>query len=190
MSVEFHVNGCAKITVFSGRSYLGYCSEAGVTVDTDPKWLPIFTDAYGDQTPEDIQDMGMVATISFELIKWDQTVLTALQTRMPGASGSMSGSCQTMAGDLGSSPNIDSAGSLMIGALLKQGGWAFPLCINRGGVGSETNPSCEGTVEGPFLFATCYVGPDSFALGTRNTRHRLTINALPNANGVLFSIGS
>ena len=178
--VEFHVNGLAKIYCFNPKQYLGYASEAGVQLELDPKFLPIHTDAYGDQVPEDIQNMGLLATISFELIKWDQTVLDALQRFLTGASG-------TGAASLGNSPNINDANPPvnLIGTLLKQCNYTFPVIIERTGtVGCETN------VQGPYDFAACYVGPDSFNLGTRNTRHKLTIHCLPNLSGQLFTISS
>ena len=185
---EFHVNGLASIYVFTGGNYLGYSSEAGVQLDIDPKFLPIYTDALGDQVPEDVQNMGMIATLNFELIRWDQTVLAALQSHLPGAAGNQVGTCET-SGVLGASPQVNSGGNNIIGTLLKQSGWTFPLMISRGGSNNQ-NVACETNKEGPYVFTTCYVGPDSFNLGTRNTRHRLSINCIPNSSGVLFFIGS
>jgi hypothetical protein len=173
---EFHVSGLASIYVFSPTSYLGYSSEAGVQLDFDPKFLPIYTDAFGDQVPEDIQNMGMLASLNFELIKWDMTVLAALQT----FAGNFT-SAPTTKGDY---PNADASGNLQIGLLRKQCNWTFPLTINR-----QTS-SCETNKEGPYTFGTCYVGADSFNLGTRHTRHRLTVHCLPNASGQLFVVGS
>ena len=177
--VEFHVNGLCRVYCFSPKVYLGYTSEAGVRVETDPKYDPIYTDAYGSQVPEDVQNMGMLATMSFELIKWDQTVLADLQGRLSGVGGASANNVN------GASPNSDGSGNLLIGALYKQCGYAFPVIIERGG-----NVGCENNVEGPYDFSTCYVGMDSFNMGTRNTRHQLTIHCLPNASGVLYTISS
>ena len=173
---EFHVSGLAQIYVFTPSTYLGYSSEAGIQLDFDPKFLPIYTDAYGDQVPEDIQNMGMLATLNFELIKWDHTVLAALQT--------FAGNFTSAPTAKGSQPNSDGANNLQIGLLRKQCSWTFPMTITR------QSSTCETNKEGPYTFSTCYVGADSFNLGTRNTRHRVTVNVLPNASGVLFTVGT
>jgi hypothetical protein len=179
--VEFHVWGLCKLWVFSPLVYLGYTSEAGVQIDFDPKFLPVHTDAYGDQVPEDIQNMGMLATINFELIKWDQTVLQVLQTHLPGVSGA--------SGSLGNTPNtLAGANDIVVGTFLKQCSYNFPFYLQR--AGSVSNVGCETNVEGPYYFTSCYLGPDAFNVGTKNTRHKLTVNAIPNASGVLFRIGS
>ena len=193
MGVEFHVYGCCKIAVFSNASYLGYSSEAGVHVVIDPKFEPVYTDAMGPQTPEDMQNMGMLATLDFELIKWDQTVLAVLQTHAARNDGTIeacsSGTAVSTANALGNAPNVDYASStLMIGALLKQSGWTFPTKLVRGSTGSANNPGCETNQEGAYVFGICYVGPDDFNLGTTKTRHKLTIHTLCNASGQLFSI--
>lgn len=181
--VEFHVYGLCKIYVFTPLQYLGYTSEAGVQIEMDPKFLPIYTDAYGDQVPEDIQNMGMLATLTFELIKWDHTVLSVLQTHLPGATGNAPG------GTLGNAPNTNTgANDILVGTLLKQCAYNFPLYLQR--AGSVANVGCESNVEGPFYFSSCYLGPDAFNAGTKNLRHRLTVNCIPNASGQLFRIGS
>lgn len=189
--VEFHVYGCCKINVFSTNSYLGYSSEAGVHVVVDPKFEPVYTDAMGPQTPEDMQNMGMLATIDFELIKWDQTVLAELQTHAANSAGTVTtcASGSSVSNALGNTPNSDGS-TLLIGSLLKQSGWTFPTTLVRGGTGSSTNPGCETNKEGAYTFGTCYVGPDDFNLGTTKTRHKLTFHTLCNASGVLFTIAS
>ena len=198
--VEFHVYGCCKIFVFSstvattvsnpnGRAYLGYTSEAGVTVAFDPKYLPVYTDAFGDQVPEDLQDMGLLATLDFELLKWDNTVLEALQTYASGSDGQPEPD-GTVAENLGKQQNADKDDSLVIGALLKQCGRTFAVALQRGTLGSETNVGCETNTVGPYVFGTCYVGPDSFNTGTKTTRHKLTINCMPNASGQLYQKGA
>jgi len=179
MAIEFHVNGLAKIYI--GAEYLGYSSEAGVQLEFEPKFLPIHTDAYGDQTPEDIQNMGMTASISFELIRWDQAILTKLQAFYYGTSGSK--------GNTPNSPTGASAaesGTLLIGSLLKQCGWSFVTQIQRW----PPVTGCEGSPEGAYKFNTCYLGADSFNLGTKATRHKLSIHCIPNASGQLFTVSS
>ena len=158
MSVEFHVYGLC--TVYIGGDYLGYTSEQGVTVELDPKFLPVHTDAFGDQVPEDVQNMSEVATVTMELIKWDQDVLDTLQE------------FQTKHSD--GNP---------VGALLKQCDQTFELALHRG----DSPVGCEDTVEGPYTFGTAYLGPDSFNVGTRATRHKLTFHCLPDSSGVLFT---
>lgn len=193
--VEFHVNGLAKIYCFNPLVYLGYTSEAGVKLEFDPKFLMIYTDAFGDQVPEDIQNMGMLATLTFELIKWDQTVLAALQTHAPGTDGSATvGPFGTLV-PVGKGPNVDTAFSNIIGTFLKQCNWNFPLYIARTSTNCEANTEPlqaggAGASANGYGFWSCYVGPDSFNLGTKATRHSLTINCLPNSSGQLYQVGS
>jgi hypothetical protein len=71
------VNGCAFVYVGTGTAgaleLLGY-TEAGVDKDIKENKREIMTDLFGDMTPQDFQDMGMVARIVCPMIAMDRSV--------------------------------------------------------------------------------------------------------------------
>jgi hypothetical protein len=176
-TVEFHTNGLARLQVFNPKQYLGYSTD-GVTIELDFKSTEILTDAWGDQIPEDVQNMGQEARVTCELVKYDTNVLEAVENRVQGAYAESEAV-------FGKFPNVASDGSNQIGSFMKQCGSVYPLAVER------ANDDCETWEEGPFYFYNAYLtGVDTFKVGTRATRHTLTWRCLPNCSGVLFTTNS
>jgi hypothetical protein len=78
------INGTAFVYVGTGTSgaleLLGY-TEAGVDKDIKENKREIMTDLFGDMTPQDFQDMGMVARIVAPFIAMDRTVMAKVMGR-------------------------------------------------------------------------------------------------------------
>ena len=82
MAVDgFVINGVALVYVGTGTlgalELLGY-TEAGVDMDVKENKREIMTDLFGDMTPQDFQDMGMVARLVCPMITLDRTVLAKI----------------------------------------------------------------------------------------------------------------
>ena len=85
MSVDtYAITGTAfvSIQVPGGSSFalLGY-TESGVDMDITESKEEIMTDLFGTKTPQDFQDMGMMARITIPLIAYDSGVLAQVMNR-------------------------------------------------------------------------------------------------------------
>lgn len=84
MATGYHVNGTAFVYVGVGGggslAELGYTVD-GVDIDFSKNTSDIITDVMGPMTPQDIQDMGEVATITCPFIVTDRDVLSAVMNR-------------------------------------------------------------------------------------------------------------
>lgn len=112
MSINgYTVNGVAFVYVGTGvegaMQLLGY-TEAGVDQNIKENKREIMTDLFGDMTPQDFQDMGMIARIVCPFIAIDRTVMATIQGR----------GNQEVTGELN-----------LPGLVLGVGGWSFPLAI-------------------------------------------------------------
>lgn len=112
MAVDgYMVNGAALVYTGTGSSsaleLLGY-TEAGVDQDIFENKSEIMTDLFGPMTPQDFQDMGMMARIVVPLIACDRTVLAKI----------MGKSDRTAIGQIGTP-----------GLVLGVGGYAFRVAI-------------------------------------------------------------
>jgi len=108
----YTINGPALVYTGTGNAgaleLLGYTTD-GVDVRITENVEPIMTDLLGTQTPQDFQDMGMVAEITAPLIAIDRAVLAKVMGRGNRAA----------AGLLSTPGNVKGAG-----------GWAFRLGIS------------------------------------------------------------
>lgn len=80
----YMVSGTAFVYVGTGVAgaleLLGY-TEAGVDKDIKENKREIMTDLFGDMTPQDFQDMGMVARIVAPMIAMDRAVMAKIMGR-------------------------------------------------------------------------------------------------------------
>lgn len=80
----YMVNGTAFVYVGTGSAgaleLLGY-TEAGVDKDIKENKREIMTDLFGDMTPQDFQDMGIVARIVAPMIAMDRAVMAKIMNR-------------------------------------------------------------------------------------------------------------
>lgn len=78
------VNGTAFVLVGTGGGgaleTLGY-TESGVDKEITENKSEIITDLFGPMTPQDFQDMGMVARVICPFIAYDRTVLAKVMNR-------------------------------------------------------------------------------------------------------------
>lgn len=74
----YSLNGTALVYVGTGSAgaleLLGY-TEQGVDMDITENKAEIMTDLYGNMTPQDFQDMGMMARVVCPLIAYDRTIM-------------------------------------------------------------------------------------------------------------------
>ncbi len=184
MSSQLHVNGYAQLYVgpMNAQSYSTCVNELGWTVDgveiSEIHYHEdIYTDRLGGHVPEDIQNFGSEARITLDLIKYDNAVLRSIITR-------------NYQGTVGTTPNEPSmAGDLMV-ACSKM----FSLYVKRQYGPDCQNPatgsSSNASVEGGWTFPRCMVVDErSWKVGTKVTRHRLVIRAIPGSTGVLYVEG-
>lgn len=183
MTSYLHVNGYATIGVGAMDSYvqnafseLGWTVE-GVEIAETAYQEDVYSDRLGGHIPEDVQNFGAEARITLDLIKYDLKVLRDIITR-------------EYQGTVGTTPNEPSlAGDLMMACskmfacyIKRQYGGTTGDCKNPGSLGVSS-----GTPEGNWAFPRCYVVDErSVKVGTKVTRHRLVIRALPNASGILY----
>jgi hypothetical protein len=168
--------GAAETSTQNGFYELGWTVD-GVEIAETHYAEDVYTDRLGGHIPEDVQNFGMEARITLDLIKYDLAVLRDVITR-------------EYQGTVGTTPNESSlAGDLMVACnkmfsvyIKRQYGGTTGDCKNPGDLGTSS-----GTPEGNWAFPRCYVVDErSFKVGTKVTRHRLVIRALPNASGVLY----
>lgn len=93
MAVGFWRTGPAIVYTYTGANAasqtLGIANN-GVDIELTKNYREIMTDVFGDQTPAELQDMGMVATITCPLIGVDPAVLnTVLAKGNAGSQGQL-----------------------------------------------------------------------------------------------------
>lgn len=76
----YQVNGPAIVVAKTSGSYstVGY-TDAGVNLSLRQYLADIFTDVFGPNVPQDVQDFGMTADIDAPFIALDRTVMLGLQ---------------------------------------------------------------------------------------------------------------
>jgi hypothetical protein len=167
MAVDgFTINGSAFVYVTTGSAgaleLLGY-TDNGVDIQISYHRKEVYTDLYGEMTPQDFMDMGMVAAITTPFVAVDRTVLAKLMTL-----GDNSGS-----GGSGSSRMLNSPGLLLgagghsVGVAVASPadvGWYFPECLIKPVVGTvlatKLNPLKVGFVAWPFQTYNATSGKD------------------------------
>jgi hypothetical protein len=179
-----HVNGYATVGVgamdavtISSFTELGWTVD-GVEIAETHYAEDVYTDRLGGHIPEDVQNFGSEARITIDLIKYDLAVLRKVLTREYDGTVGVTPNEPSLAGDL------MTACSKMFSLYIKrQYGGTTGDCKNPGSLGQSS-----GTPEGNWAFPRCYVVDErSVKVGTKVTRHRLTIRALPNATGQLYA---
>lgn len=77
----YSINGTAFVQTNTGTAgaleTLGY-TEQGVDMDITESKEEIMTDLFGNRTPQDFQDMGMMARVVVPLIAYDRAVLAKI----------------------------------------------------------------------------------------------------------------
>lgn len=88
----YHVNGPALVYTSTGGGgafqLLGY-TDNGVDITIEHHTSPIITDVMGPLVPQDMQEMGLTATIVAPLIASDRTVLSSLMNRANPGTGNL-----------------------------------------------------------------------------------------------------
>lgn len=149
----FTIFGDALIYVGTGSAgaleLLGY-TEQGVDLDITENKDEIMTDLMGSKTPQDFQDMGMIARAVMPLIALDTAVLDKVIGR----------SDRTAFGQVGSP-----------GLPLATAGYAFTMAI-QSGISSLLYSR-------PWYFYTCLTRSDGTRLATKANPFRLEVVAWP-----------
>lgn len=152
------VNGCSFVYVGTGSAgaleLLGY-TEAGVDKDLKENKREIMTDLFGDMTPQDFQDMGMVARIVAPMIAMDRAVMAKIMGR----------------GDSGTVGQLNTPG-LVMGApmpLVGAGGYAYRVVISS-------------NFDAPWSFSKCVTLSESTRLATKANPYRFEFFAWPYAS--------
>jgi hypothetical protein len=185
MTSYLHVNGYANLFVGvqdpptpQTMVELGWTVD-GVEIAETHYTEDVYTDRLGGHIPEDVQNFGAEARITLDLIKYDLAVLRSIITReySGGPGGAMNPNDPSLAGDL-----MGACTKMFSLFVKRQYGGTTGDCKNPGATGGASSLSPEGN----WLFPRCYVVDErSVKVGTKVTRHRLTIRALPNATGML-----
>ena len=157
---SYHCNGPALCYVSSyvggvlqPFALLGY-TDHGARLRVVENKSDIITDVFGPMTPQDIQDMGMIANISIPLIASDRAQLASLQGF----------------GDRVATGLINTPG-LVLGAA----GYRIALAISAS--------SLPGQADSPWLFPSCLVRPGyDTTLATRANPFTIEFFAFPWAN--------
>lgn len=161
---DFHVNGPAIVStkMASESAY----SDLGITVDGvepsfDGKYEDVIADDGGPMVPVDLQYFGEEARIRLELIRWDETRMRLVETRIAGKT-------------VGQIRAVD------LGTLVVRASHYFALSI-------ATSARTGLSAENGYRFPVCHaVDSIPFKLGTRVTRKTLLIRAIPSVAGVLY----
>lgn len=87
MAVMYHVNGPTPIYIGQGTggSQLGYSGVEGIEIAIAAGNVEQFSDEYGPFMPAEVLQIGGRARLTFELWKYDTTVLNNLMTQRMGA---------------------------------------------------------------------------------------------------------
>lgn len=156
MAVDtFTCFGAALIYTGTGSAgaleLLGY-SEQGVDMDITENKEELMTDLLGTKTPQDFQDMGMMALITAPLIAVDNAVLAKVIDK----------------GDRTTYGQINTPG-LVLGQL----GYYFPVAIR-----SFVTPSSSG-YSAPWYFYSCLLRREGTRLATKANPFRIELIAWP-----------
>lgn len=130
----YTINGTAFVYVSptpgsSDLELLGYTTD-GVEMNVSENNAEIFTDLMGPMTPQDFQNMGMVARIRAPLIAMDRTVLASVTGR---GDRTLVGQISTPGMVIGMSNFTFRVGI----AAPADFPWVFPYCIMNKGFGSK-----------------------------------------------------
>lgn len=160
------MNGAAFVYVGTGSALalelLGY-TEAGVNMDIKENKAEIMTDLMGSMTPQDFQDMGMIANLETPLIALDSYVLS----KVMGRGDHTAQSSPTLGGGTG----LTNTPGLVLGA----GGFAFPVVI-----ASPYNPGTANIFAGnAWRFETCLCMNSDWRLATKANPFKLQLLAWP-----------
>lgn len=136
---------------------LGY-TEAGVNMDIKENKREIMTDLMGDMTPQDFQDMGMIANLETPLIALDTAVLTKVMGRGDHTTAALAGGT-----GLTNSP----------GLVLGIGGYAFPVVV------ASTVPDGVILAGSAWRFETCLCMNSDWRLATKANPFKLQLMAWP-----------
>lgn len=162
----YAINGTAFVYVGTGSAgalqLLGY-TEQGVDVDTTENKTEIMTDLFGDKTPQDFQDMGMITQVIIPLIAYDTVVMQQVLGRGD----------RTVWGGL-NTPGI----------ALGQSGYGFPVSISAplatGSAGSAVPPAVPLFANAaPLYFYKCLTRRQGARLATKANPYRLELIAWP-----------
>ena len=167
---DFHVNGPSIVSVqFYGEAAY---SNLGITVDgvgigNEAAFEDVLSDDSGPQVPADVQYFGEQARLRLELIRWDETTLRKVESRIWATAA--------LAKTVGAVRAVD------IGTLIKAG-------HHTAGVKIASSARTGLTAEDPYTYGTCYAeNVIDFKVGTRVTRKIITLRAIPSDAGVLFT---
>jgi len=186
MASFLRVNGYASVYVGAQDSVFSALAELGWTVDgveiAETHYSEdVYTDRLGGHIPEDIQNFGAEARITLDLIKYDLAVLRKIIPRVYEGTVGLTPNVPAEAGGL-----FVACGSMFTCGIKRQYGGTTGDCKNPGSLANATT-FASGTPEGNWIFPRCYVVDErSVKVGTKVTRHRLTLRALPNATGMLY----
>jgi hypothetical protein len=188
MTSFLRVNGYANVLIGpQDRLALADMPELGWTVDgveiSEQMYTEdVYTDRLGGHIPEDVQNFGAEARITLDLIKYDLSVLRKIITREYNGTVGVTPNLPAEAGDL-----MNACEKFFACYINRQYGDTNGDCRNPGSLATAINYS-SGTPEGNWYFPRCYVVDErSVKVGTKVTRHRLTLRALPNATGMLYT---
>jgi len=166
----YAINGTAFVFAGVGASIgsptvyslLGY-TESGVDMRIVENKTEIMTDLFGDKTPQDYQDMGMVAEIVAPLIAYDSAVLASLIGR----------------GDRTNWGSLNTPGIPLF-----QSGYGFPVYITAplaaaipANAQTPTTPAFNAAA--PWYFYKCLLRSEGQRLATKANPFRLELIANP-----------
>ncbi len=163
---SYLVNGAAFVYVGTGTALalelLGY-TEAGVNMDIKENKREIMTDLMGDMTPQDFQDMGMIANLEAPLIAMDSAVLY----KVMGRGDHTASTSPTLGGGTGLTNTP--------GTVLGINGYAFPVVI----ASPYTPPTANIFTGNAWRFETCLCMNSDWRLATKANPFRLQLMAWP-----------
>lgn len=125
MAAQYHVNGSCAIYVGQGvgGSQLGFSGTEGVRISILAGLTEQFSDEYGPFMPAEVLNLGQRAIITFELWKYDSSVLNAILVLRNG--GTTAGGTQTI-GQL--MFNATKFFGLTLASPIDGTPWYFPTC--------------------------------------------------------------
>lgn len=157
----YAINGPAFVYTGTGTAgaleLLGY-TEAGVDMDIKENKREIMTDLFGDMTPQDFQDMGMVARVVAPLIAMDRTVMAKIMGR---------GDRSVAAGDLNTPGLVLGAGGYRFKVAIASSfdsPWAFHSCLTLSAstrLATKANPFRFEFFAWPYAPYTALTGKDT-----------------------------
>lgn len=153
---------------FYGES--GY-NDLGITVDgvglgNEGAFDDVHSDDSGPIIPADVQYFGEQSRLRLELIRWDETTLRKVESRIWYSAA--------LAKTVGAVRTVD------IGTLMKAG-------RHTAGVKIASSARTGLTAESPYTYGVCYAeSVIDFKVGTRVTRKMVTVRAIPSDAGVLY----